>query len=206
MHDYMAFDNQKTYLDIQPPSQINSNQPQLDSAATLIAQPDEIAKVREKFATNSPDKSMTLTEIPEDFDFALNLAIQTKNELEREAVDENTPELPPQKANLVNKEPRVSNLIPETNNVKPQNYQVDKFGILDVTAEPVIESGDFLTALSPQISFRELLAKVLDYDVDRLQLARYSDRGSIVCSRDGSVKSSLDSIDLSVFKVLIDET
>ncbi len=198
-------DNQKTYLDIQPPSQTNSPHSKLDSAATLIAKPEEIAKAEEEFSANPPDKSRTLTEIPEDFDFALNLAIQTKNELEREAIVENTPELSSQKANLISREPRVSNLIPETNNVKPQNYQVDKFGTLDVTAEPVIESGDFLTTLSPQISFRELLAKVLDHDIDRLQLARYSDRGSIVCSQDGSVKSALDRIDLSLFNVLINE-
>ncbi len=221
-------DRQKTVIDIEPNSQINNRHPGLDSAATLISKPEE------NFARNPADKSMTLTEMPEDFDFALNLAAQTKKELEHQTADKSmtlteipkdfiskkqsvdfherptiivkdAPELSAQGASIISGEPQISNLIPETNKIKPQNYQFDNHRVLDITAEPVIESRDFLATLSPQLSCRELLTKVLDNNIDLLQLVTYSDRGSIVCSQDGLVKSSLDRVALPIFNILINE-
>ena len=202
-------DHQKTYIDIQPDSSHRDHQ-----KTFIDIQPNE------QFSGNTADKSMTLTEMPEDFDFALNLAAQSKQEDVKQAADKSMTltEMPSDFVSkkqsvdfherptmIVEDAPQINHISAEPKDVKLQDYQVDEYGVLEITAEPVIESKDFLDTLNSQFSYRELLVKVLDNDVDTLQLVRHSDRGRIICSKNNSLKSSLDRVAIPIFQTLIDE-
>ncbi len=235
-------DYQKTVIDIQPNSGVKDYQ-----KTVIDIQPNSEVKDYQKTVIDiqpngrkqdySVDKSMTLTEMPDDFDFALNFAVENKQEAiknnEDKNVDkpmastekppnfvpkqpsadfherptllvENEPKLSIPKLNSVSEKSSITNSISDINNVKPENNQVDNYGVLDIPAKPVIESQDFLVTLSPELSYRELLTKALDNDVERLHLVKYSDHGSICGSKNGSVVSSLDRVELTIFNVLLD--
>jgi type II secretory ATPase GspE/PulE/Tfp pilus assembly ATPase PilB-like protein len=198
-------DYQKTIVDFQPNSEVEDHQ------KTMVD-----LRANERIKNYSVDKSMTLTEMPDDFDFALNLAAQSKKEV---VEHHNVTEIPLDLIDKIVKKQSVdfherptmiveSELpvasVAETKPFNPQNYS-DRDEIIEVVAQPVTRSSDFLATLSSQLSYKELLTKALDNDVEKLHLVRSSDRGKIVGSNNGSVVSSLERIELSVFNALIDD-
>ena len=202
-------DYQKTIVDIQPNSDIK------DYQKTIVdIQPDTKAR------DYSVDKSMTLTEMPDDFDFASHLAEQSKQEAIKNNVEKNVDKSMTlneiSSTSLPNKQsfdfhetpPLVVDNKNESELSIPKvdvNEQAENSRVVDVSAKPVTTSPDFLATLNPQLSYRELLTKALDNDIEKLQLVKYSDRGRIVGSKNGSIASCLERVELTIFNVLINE-
>ncbi len=159
------------------PSELPKSRRLSDSAPTIISQPQETPS--QPHSKPSVELPMRLRDLPPDLDFLRDLSDQPV-------------------------EAQISNLIRETEDSR-DNLEINDLSILEVQAELVPKSTDFLADLTWELSWQELLDKVLDSQVDQLHLERYSDRGKITASKDEITQSSLDQIPLPIFCSAIDQ-
>ncbi len=187
----------KTIVDTAPQPPFNKEDWNKTIVDTAPTPPLEDHPIKRKSAV---DASMTLTEIPEDFDFALNLVAQTKNNEFDDAQIE--------QSEIISSEPQISQLISETAKDRENDLSFDldeDLSFLNLKAESTIASTDFLPQLTTNISWQELLEKTLNSELDCLELNRQSDFGTIIVSQDGEVKSTREKIRLPIFDALIEE-
>ena len=206
-------------------SQDNSRPRRLaDSAPTIISQPEDqpysaksgvsevlkdlppdldflrdldlTAQPSKKSVNSKTDSSATLYEIPAEF-----LKPQPSNNLDdKPTIISDDPakllaqETSPQDPQNTSSEVPRSNLAPKTP-INPQE-------VLQLQTEAVV---DFLVELKPLLSWRKLLEQALIHRIEQLNLIQYSDRGSIIASKNQETQSSLDHIALPIFCSLIDD-
>ncbi len=190
-------DWKQTIVDTAPQPPFNKEDWNKTIVDTAPTPPLEDHPIKRKSAV---DASMTLTEIPEDFDFALNLVAQTKNNEFDDAQIE--------QSEIISSEPQISQLISETAKDRENDLSFDldeDLSFLNLKAESTIASTDFLPQLTTNISWQELLEKTLNSELDCLELNRQSDFGTIIVSQDGEVKSTREKIRLPIFDALIEE-
>ena len=196
------------------PPQSKTPKPTADASMTLTEMPADFDFLRE--APSQPsisNQSVDAIQIPSDSMTSSNL-----HEKSRLIVEDNSQIGPGQ---IISSEAQISNLIPETGqNSQHSDYiwlenstvsrrhnihQFDNFAILEVDAENPLESTDFLAHFTSQLSWQQLFEKILKHNTEELHLKRYSDRGNIICSKNGKVQSCLDRVPLSLFCALVDE-
>ncbi len=217
-------DRNKTVIDtnFNPNAPLNgSNRRRLtDSAPTIIAEEDvSVPKSKTPpqssdlppdldflkdldLTTTTPEKSVkpkadlaaTLFEIPPEF---LNQKKPLNLDDKPTVIGGNPAELLAQEApennlEIAFGEAQISELIAETSGEIPLDQ-----------AEPEII--DFLPKLTSQLSWQKLLEQAFRYQTEYISLSRYSDRGSIVVSRNESPQSSIEQVPLPIFCSLIDE-
>ena len=190
-------DWKQTIVDTAPKPPFNKEDWNKTIVDTAPTPPLEDHPIKRK---STVDASMTLTEIPEDFDFALNLVAQTKNNEFDDAQIE--------QSEIISSEPQISQLISETSKGRKDDLSFDldeDLSFLNLKAESTIASTDFLPQLTTNISWQELLEKTLNSELDCLELNRQSDFGTIIVSQDGEVKSTREKIRLPIFDALIEE-
>ena len=190
-------DWKQTIVDTAPKPPFNKEDWNKTIVDTAPTPPLEDHPIKRK---STVDASMTLTEIPEDFDFALNLVAQTKNNEFDDAQIE--------QSEIISSEPQISQLISETSKGRKDDLSFDldeDLSFLNLKAESTIASTDFLPQLTTNISWQELLEKTLNSELDCLELNRQSDFGTIIVSQDREVKSTREKIRLPIFDALIEE-
>ncbi len=203
-------DWKQTIVDTAPKPPVNQEDWKQTVVDSSFPPPSENHHTKKKSAV---DASMTLTEIPEDFDFALNLVAQTKTNEFDEEFDRDSIEKP----EIISSEPQISQLISETQKDQDDNFSFDidedslefdldeDLSFLNLKAESTIASTEFLPQLTTNISWQELLERTLNSELDCLELNRQNDFGTIVVSQDGEVQSTIKKIRLPIFDTLIEE-
>jgi len=200
---------------VELPMPLRDLPPDLDFLRDLSDQPVEAQP------KSNIDASKTLVDFPLDFDLLRDLPQQSKRRLPKSPVDVSmtVTEIPqefrqqgqpinldekPNESEIIFSEAQISNLIRETENSR-NNLEINNLSILELQAEFVPKSTDFLADLTWELSWQELLDKALNSQVDQLHLERYSDRGKITASKDEITQSSLDQIPLPIFCSAIDQ-
>lgn len=218
-------DQNKTVIDTNfnpsAPLHANNRRRLADSAPTIISQPANISSVE---SANAPE----LPDLPPDLDFLkdLNLTPATPQKSVKPQADSAATlyEIPPEflnqkkphnlddKPTIIGGNPaellaqeaaqsnpeiafgeaQISELIAET---------LEKVPPKDAASETV----DFLPQLTPQLSWQKLLEQAFLHHTEYISLSRYSDRGSIVASKNESTQSCIEQVSLPIFCSLIDE-
>ena len=206
----------KTVVDAAPNPPFNKQ----DWDKTVVdAAPNPSFRDRNIEQKSSVDASMTLSEIPEDFDFALNLVAQTQaDQTQADQTDDSQIKQP----EIISSEPQISHLIRETDKTPHSNLSDDFDEELSFLNSQT-ESTDFLSQFTcgeltgrssfggnreitpTKISWQELLEKTLASEIDYLQLDKRSDRGVIIARKEEVVKSTLESRNLTIFNSLMKE-
>lgn len=76
---------------------------------------------------------------------------------------------------------------------------------LEVQAIYLEAPAEFLTTLSPQLLWRELLGRILGVGVGKLRFERQQDFGRITLSQNGRTQLSIDKLDLQLFQSILSE-
>ena len=185
----------------------------VDSAPTIISQPDELPLVDSNFNDLPPDldllrdldlsakpakpvvnENATLYGIPPEF---LNQQTQNRNNLDEKAtiIAEDTAQLFAAKnrrseIELALEEVKISDLLAEAD---LQNYQQES------------ESENFLIGLISQLSWEKLLEQVFKHQSEEIYLTRHDDFGSIVANKNELLQSSIEQVPLPIFCSVINE-
>ncbi|GAB4524470.1 MAG: hypothetical protein Tsb0014_02980 [Pleurocapsa sp.] len=204
------------------PPQPKGKRADADSSMTLTDIPADFDFLREaspqpKGKRADADSSMTLADIPADFDFLREATPQkspapshhsdgvTSANLHEKStiiVEENSEDLPPEKSQIVSSEVQISNLIPETN----ENSQgSNRDNLQDSKTDNKAKSVDFLADFTSRLLWEQLFEQSLKHHIDRIHLKINRDRGSILCSTQEQVKSSLERVALTSYFSLVEE-
>jgi type II secretory ATPase GspE/PulE/Tfp pilus assembly ATPase PilB-like protein len=107
-----------------------------------------------------------------------------------------------------------STLFPIEENTNSLDKKTGKSGIdsylenipsLEVQAIYLEAPIEFLTTLSPQLLWRELLGRMLGVGVGKLRFERQQDFGCITLSQNGTTQLSIDKLDLQLFQSVLSE-
>ncbi len=218
-------DQNKTVIDTNfnpsAPLRANNRRRLADSAPTIISQPANVSSVESENAPKLPD-------LPPDLDFLkdLNLTPATPQKSVKPTADSAATlyEIPPEflnqkKPHNLDDKPTIiaGNPAELLAQEAAQNNPEIAFGeaqISELIAETVgkvppkdaaSETVDFLPDLTPQLSWQKLLEQAFRHHTEYISLSRYSDRGSIIASKDESTQSCIEQVPLPIFCSLIDE-
>ncbi len=183
----------------------------IDSAPTIVSQPEE-------FAPEPPNLPQKLPDLPPDLDFLKDLDL--------------TPPSPPKTSqSKAGSAATLFEIPPEFLQQKPAHNSDDKPTIIGgnpaellAQEDPEIAFGEaqisnliaetfsnqaqkanFLPTLMPQLSWHKLLEQAFKHQTEYISLTRYSDHGSIIAHKNKLSQSQIDSVPLPIFCSLIDE-
>jgi Type II secretion system (T2SS), protein E, N-terminal domain len=97
------------------------------------------------------------------------------------------------------------NVSDKNSDASKRDLSLEEIPSLEVQAIYRSSPVEFLTTLSPQLLWRELLGRVLGVRVGKLCLLRQQDCGRILLSHDGIKQLSIDRVDLHLFQSLLTE-
>ncbi len=218
-------DQNKTVIDtnFNPSAPLNAgNRHRLaDSAPTIISQSEDVSSVKWENAPESPD-------LPADLDFLKDLDLTpptpqksakpnadlaaTLFEIPPEFLNQKKPHNLDDKPTIIGGNP-AELLAQEATQDNPEiafgeaqisELIAETLGKVPPEAAPS-ETADFLPKLTPQLSWQKLLEQAFRHHTEYISLSRYSDRGSIVASKNESTQSSIEQVPLPIFCSLIDE-
>ena len=199
----------------------NNHRRLTDSAPTVISQSEDVSAQKSE---NPPE----LPDLPPDLDFLKDLDLTPPNrekppkakadltatlfEIPPELLNQEKPRNLDDKPTVIGGNP-IEILAQE---VSQNNSEIafEEAQISDLTAETLdktssitaqTETRDFLPKLTSQLSWQKLLEQAFLHQTEYISLSRYSDRGSIVASKDKLTQSSIESVPLPIFCSLIDE-
>lgn len=219
-------DRKQTVIDtnFNPNAPSNStNRPRLvDSAPTIISQPAKASS-----ESNAKSESLKLSNLPPDLDFLkdLELTPKSKNQAAAPKTDANATlfEVPPEflnqkpakhldnKATIIVGNPAEQSAEEtfrtdsEIADQEAQRSQLIAETLGKFSPESTKPNTDFLSELTPQLSWQKLMEEVFRHNTDYLRLIRHSDRGSIIAEQNKLTQSCLESVSLPLFCSLIDE-
>ena len=224
-------DQNKTIIDtnFNPNAALKGVNPRriVDSAPTIISQPEATSDSNLNIAPELPELP-ELPDLPPELDFLkdLELTPKSKKQASIPKADANATlfEIPPEflnekpadnlddKATIIAGNP-AELLAQETAQADPeiafesahlsQPIAETPGHVSEETIQP--ETADFLTQLSPQLSWQNLLEEAFKHHTEYLTLTRYSDRGSIVAKQNEQTQTCLEEVSLPIFYSLIDE-
>ena len=222
-------DQNKTVIDTNfnpsVPLRANNRRRLVDSAPTIISQPisqpANVSSVESESAPKLPD-------LPPDLDFLkdLNLTPATPQKSVKPKADSAATlyEIPPEflnqkKSHNLDDKPTIiagnpAELLAQEAAQGNSEIAFGEAQISELIAETVgkvppkdaaSENVDFLPDLTLQLSWQKLLEQAFLHHTEYISLSRYSDRGSIVASKEESTQSSIEQVPLPIFCSLIDE-
>jgi len=182
-----------------------------DSTPTIISQSEDISSSKSENPTKLPG-------LPPDLDFFKDLDLKqpTPQKPAKAAVDLAATlfEIPPEflkKPRQLDDKPTIiggnpAELLAQEAAPENLNMALVEAQISDLIAETLApETADFLPQLTPQLSWQKLLEQAFRHQTEYISLSRYSDRGSIIASKNKSTQSLVEQVPLPIFCSLIDE-
>ncbi len=184
-------------------SEVTDSEPKTETPKGLEGLPPDLDFLKDlDLSPNSPssaskaaDPTATVYEIPAEFSHQ-----QAKNNLD-------------DKPTIIANDP--AQLLAQTNAQNQSKIERDRTISLDSTIEinnslqaldeDELETEDFLSQLTPQLSWQKLLEQAFKYHTEAIDLTRYSSYGSIVANKAQLPQSYLEQVPLPIFCSLIDE-
>ncbi len=190
-------DSAMTVVDMPFESNLNSQENDLDSKETIIAEDLENPTSRPEISAED-SKSTIYAPIQEDTAEADSFS-QLFADLTLELA------LVPEVQTEPNRQSKKSES--DQNRERVPNLDLDPFLDFDIStlSENYCLTHESLKTLTPQQLWQELFANILNGSISKLNLERNRDRGRILWSQDGIVQSSVDDVSLSIFQALINE-